>query len=137
MKPVHATRLGAAIRHCGMVLSKLQTETKLLRILTDGRPFEIDYRKSHGEEESQPHACADSDKALYEPTQRGIEPYVGTLDPSTVEYISELMSVKVEVSAMRARLYLGLLDGNTAVAGGNHRYGPNEVISQTSGGITR
>ena len=141
MKPVHATRLGAAIRHCGMVLSKLQTETKLLRILTDGRPFEIDYRKSLGEEESQQYAqqyaCADSDKASYEPTERGIEPYVGTFDPSTVECISELKSVKVEVSNMRARLYMGLLDGNAAVVGGNHRYGPNEVISQTSGGITR
>lgn len=138
MKPVHATRLGAAIRHCGMVLSKLQTETKLLRVLTDGRTFEIDYGTSHEEEESQPYACADNDKTLYEPTERGIEPYAGTLDPNTVECISELKSVKVELSDdMRAQLYKGLLDGNAAVGDGNHRYGPNQVICQTSGGITR
>jgi nitric oxide reductase activation protein len=48
MKPIHATRLGAAVRHCGMILSKLQSQTKVLLVLTDGRPFDIDYGTSYG-----------------------------------------------------------------------------------------
>lgn len=145
MKPMHATRLGAAVRHCGMVLSKLQSETKVLLVLTDGRPFDIDYGTSYGEGESQPYALADSDKALFELTERGIEPYVLTVDPSSEEYVSELKSVKVEIlEDVKAlpekllRLYKGLLDRNAkTVARRSHGYGPSKVISQTSGGITR
>jgi nitric oxide reductase NorD protein len=145
MKPMHATRLGAAIRHCGMVLSKLQTETKVLLVLTDGQLLDIDYGTSYVKEEPQSYALAGSDKALYELTEGGIEPYVRTVDPSTEEYISEPKSVKVEIlDDLRAlfedllRLYEGLLDRYTAaVAPMSHRHGPNQVISQTSGGITR
>ncbi|NNN19024.1 MAG: hypothetical protein HKL84_04130 [Acidimicrobiaceae bacterium] len=120
MKPVHATRLGAAIRHCGTVLSRLQSETKVLIVLTDGRPFDIDYGTTYGEGESQSYALADSDKALSELIGAGIEPYVLTVDPSGEEYISEFKSVQVELlesvnslPEKLLRLYKSLIDRNS------------------------
>ena len=62
LKPVHATRLGTAVRHCGKVLGKIQAETKLLLVLTDGRPYDTDYGTSYGETESQSYAIADSER---------------------------------------------------------------------------
>ena len=117
IKPIHATRLGAAVRHCGMVLSKLQSQSKVLLILTDGRPFDIDYGTSYGEAESQSYALADSDKALWELSTAGIESYVLTVDPSGEEYVSELASAQVEIledisslPEKLLKLYKNLLD---------------------------
>jgi len=144
IKPIHATRLGAAVRHCGMVLSKLQSQTKVLLILTDGRPFDIDYGTSYGEAESQSYALADSDKALWELSVAGIEPYVLTVDPAGEEYVSELASAKVEiledVSSLPEkllRLYKGLLDRDHNLP--NHRHAAHgfKTTIQSLGGHTR
>ena len=119
LKPMHATRLGSAVRHCGMLLSRLQSETKVLLVLTDGRPYDIDYGTGYGEEKSQSYALADSDRALSEVIAAGIEPYVITVDPSGEEYISEFRSVRPELlndvkdlPERLLRLYKGLLDRN-------------------------
>ncbi|MDA8269787.1 MAG: hypothetical protein M0Z39_00035 [Actinomycetota bacterium] len=119
LKPIHATRLGSAVRHCGMLLSKLQSETKVLLVLTDGRPYDIDYGTGYGEEESLSYALEDSDKALSEIVSAGIEPYVITVDPSGEEYISKFRSVRPallndvkDLPERLLRLYKGLLDRN-------------------------
>lgn len=145
MKPVHATRLGSAVRHCGMVLSKLQSETKVLLVLTDGRPFDIDYGTGYGEGGSQSYALADSDKALLELIEAGVEPYVLTVDPSGEEYVSEFKSVKVEVlddvktlPEKLLQLYRSLIDrGAKPAARRSSIHGARKVTGQTSGGITR
>ena len=145
MKPVHATRLGSAVRHCGMVLSKLQSDTKVLLVLTDGRPFDIDYGSSYGEDGSQSYALADSDKALSELIQAGVEPYVLTVDPSGEEYVSEFKSVKVEVlDDVKAlpekllQLYRSLIDREAKPAARrSSNHGARKLTGQTSGGITR
>ncbi|TAN20784.1 MAG: hypothetical protein EPN30_09880 [Actinomycetota bacterium] len=144
MKPIHATRLGAAVRHCGKVLSKLQSQTKVLLILTDGRPFDIDYGTSYGEGESQSYALADSDKALSELEAFGIEPYVLTVDPSGEEYVSEFKSAHVEVledinslPEKLLRLYKSLLDRN--IKSPLHKQAANGAKTniQSLGGHTR
>ncbi len=53
LKPGHYTRLGAAIRHVSAQLSEETTERKLLIVLTDGKPNDLDhYEGQHGIEDS-------------------------------------------------------------------------------------
>lgn len=118
LKPVHATRLGTAVRHCGKVLGKIQAETKLLLVLTDGRPYDTDYGTSYGETESQSYAIADSDMAFKEIMEMAIDPYVLTIDAQGEEYISQFTNVQVDVlkdvnqlPERLLRLYLNLVVG--------------------------
>ena len=53
LKPGHYTRLGAAIRHVSAQLSKEPSARKLLIVLTDGKPNDLDhYEGQHGIEDS-------------------------------------------------------------------------------------
>ena len=143
MKPMHATRLGAAVRHCGMVLKKVQSETKVLLVLTDGRPFDIDYGTSYGEGESQSYALADSDQALSEIVNAGIEPYILTVDRSGEQYVSELKSAKVEVLVdvkslpeKLLRLYTSLFTKSSGQVTRRQLFsGAGISNTQTSGGL--
>lgn len=54
LRPGHYTRLGAAIRHVSAQLSKESSTQKLLLILTDGKPNDLDhYEGRHGIEDSR------------------------------------------------------------------------------------
>jgi nitric oxide reductase NorD protein len=53
LKPGHYTRLGAAIRHVSAQLAKEPSARKLLIVLTDGKPNDLDhYEGQHGIEDS-------------------------------------------------------------------------------------
>ena len=53
LKPGHYTRLGAAIRHVSAQLSEEPSARKLLIVLTDGKPNDLDhYEGQHGIEDS-------------------------------------------------------------------------------------
>lgn len=53
LKPGHFTRLGAAIRHVSAELAKESASHKLLIVLTDGKPNDLDhYEGQHGIEDS-------------------------------------------------------------------------------------
>lgn len=53
MRPGHYTRLGAAIRHTSAQLALQPSEKKLLLVLTDGKPNDLDhYEGRHGIEDS-------------------------------------------------------------------------------------
>jgi len=53
LTPCHYTRLGAAIRHASAMLDAEQSTRKLLLILTDGKPNDLDhYEGVHGIEDS-------------------------------------------------------------------------------------
>jgi nitric oxide reductase NorD protein len=53
LKPGHYTRLGAAIRHASAQLATEPSAHKLLLVLTDGKPNDLDhYEGSHGIEDS-------------------------------------------------------------------------------------
>ncbi|MEO9819652.1 MAG: VWA domain-containing protein [Paracoccaceae bacterium] len=53
LKPGHYTRLGAAIRHVSAQLAKEPSSRKLLIVLTDGKPNDLDhYEGQHGIEDS-------------------------------------------------------------------------------------
>ena len=53
LKPGHYTRLGAAIRHTSAMLAEQTAARKLLIVLTDGKPNDLDhYEGQHGIEDS-------------------------------------------------------------------------------------
>lgn len=54
LRPGHYTRLGAAIRHTSAMLAEQSAARKLLIVLTDGKPNDLDhYEGQHGVEDSR------------------------------------------------------------------------------------
>ena len=83
IQPQDYTRLGAAIRHLGARLSRIEARTRLLITLSDGRPDDIDgYRGSYGIEDTR--------KALIETRHMGIYPYCITIDTDAREYLPHM-----------------------------------------------
>ncbi|MFN3938671.1 MAG: VWA domain-containing protein [Gemmobacter sp.] len=69
-----STRMGAAIRHATAALSGVRAARRLLLVLTDGAPADIDVRDPH-------YLRADARRAVEEAGRLGIVPFCLTLDP--------------------------------------------------------
>ncbi|HEY2866083.1 MAG TPA: VWA domain-containing protein, partial [Pyrinomonadaceae bacterium] len=67
------TRLGAAVRHASARLLKQDARTKLLIVLTDGRPYDHDYGDAR-------YAREDVREALTEAKMSGVTPFCITID---------------------------------------------------------
>ncbi|WP_170403317.1 nitric oxide reductase activation protein NorD [Ruegeria arenilitoris] len=53
LRPGHYTRLGAAVRHCSADLAKQSRKRRLLLVITDGKPNDLDhYEGRHGIEDT-------------------------------------------------------------------------------------
>ncbi len=83
MEGAFSTRMGAAIRHAGFGLKQQQAEKKLLLILTDGRPHDVDVKDDQ-------HLIADACKAVQELDREGIYTYCINLDPGADEYVADI-----------------------------------------------
>jgi hypothetical protein len=83
LKAEFSTRMGAAIRHGAHHLNLQQSDKKLMLILTDGEPADIDI----GDEKA---LIKDTHKAVQECQQKGIYPYCITLDKKADEYIRDI-----------------------------------------------
>lgn len=77
------TRLGAAIRHASARLLKQDARTKLLIVLTDGRPYDHDYGDAR-------YAREDVREALTEAKVTGITPFCITVDRESEGELREL-----------------------------------------------
>jgi hypothetical protein len=77
-----STRMGTAIRHAGHYLAKRNSEKKLLLILTDGEPADIDV-------DDPAFLLADTKKAVEELASAGVHTYCITLDPNADEYVAK------------------------------------------------
>ena len=64
ISPQRNTRMGAAVRHATSVFSNMTARTKLMIIISDGFPNDIDYKRDY--------ALADTRRALLEARTRGI-----------------------------------------------------------------
>ena len=83
MQPYYYTRLGAAIRESAKILDKQQSSTKLLLIISDGKPNDEDrYDGRYGIE--------DTKKAIEELKKKGIISFCITVDVDAKEYLSYL-----------------------------------------------
>ena len=77
------TRLGAAIRHSASKLLRQESRTKLLIILTDGRPYDHDYGDAR-------YAREDVREALTEAKMSGITPFCITVDRESEAELRDL-----------------------------------------------
>ena len=83
IKPGYYTRLGAAIRQGSKILKKQQSQNKLLLILSDGKPNDVDrYDGRYGIE--------DTKKAVEEAKAMGITPFCVTIDLEAKDYLPHL-----------------------------------------------
>ena len=90
VRPVHTTRMGPAIRHATARLGRSDARTKLLVLISDGRPFDLDYGQEYGEGAETDYAIHDTRAALDEARAAGTLPFVLTVDPSGGDYLREL-----------------------------------------------
>ncbi|HDP88522.1 MAG TPA: VWA domain-containing protein [Thioalkalivibrio sp.] len=78
-----STRMGAAMRHAGHHLLKQTERKKLLLLVTDGEPADIDERDPQ-------HLRHDAKKAVEELYSKGIMTYCLTLDPYADQYVKRI-----------------------------------------------
>ncbi len=77
------TRLGAAIRHATAKLEKQEARTRLLIVLSDGRPYDHDYGDAR-------YAREDTREALVDAKTRGITPFCITIDRESEAELRDL-----------------------------------------------
>lgn len=82
-----STRMGAAIRHAGHYLKLQKSSKKLLLVITDGEPADIDVRDPQ-------YLRYDTKKAVEEMTRSGITTFCMTLDPRADQYVSRIFGAK-------------------------------------------
>jgi nitric oxide reductase NorD protein len=87
IRPLHTTRMGPAIRHTIRKLRGQESRTKLLMLISDGRPFDLDYGQQYGENAEVEYAIHDTRQALNEARMAGITPFVLTIDPQGNDYL--------------------------------------------------
>jgi len=83
LKPGYYTRMGAAIRYSAQLLSQEASSQRLLLILTDGKPNDLDrYEGRYGIEDTR--------MAVREAVKRGIRPFCVTIDEKASGYLPYL-----------------------------------------------
>jgi nitric oxide reductase NorD protein len=90
LTPDHTTRMGPAIRHLTARLALTEAATKVLLVVSDGRPYDLDYGQQYGDAAVLDYAVADTARALAEARDRGVRPYLVTVDPAGGDYLSEM-----------------------------------------------
>ncbi|MEE9321581.1 MAG: VWA domain-containing protein [Granulosicoccus sp.] len=83
IQPGYYTRMGTAIRHASSLLVKEASGQKLLLILTDGKPNDLDkYEGRYGIEDTR--------KAVLEAEKQGLRPFCVTIDEQAEDYLPYL-----------------------------------------------
>ncbi len=77
------TRLGAAIRHAAAKLERQEARTRLLIVLSDGRPYDHDYGDAR-------YAREDTREALRQAKTAGITPFCITIDRESEAELRDL-----------------------------------------------
>jgi hypothetical protein len=82
-----STRMGAAIRHAGHHLQLQRSAKKLLIVITDGEPADVDVRDPQ-------YLRYDTKKAVDEVAKFGVTTYCMSLDPRADNYVSRIFGQK-------------------------------------------
>lgn len=83
MKAGWLTRMGAALRHAGHYLAHRRADKKILLLLTDGAPADVDV-------EDPDHLRADARKAVEELAAQDMTVFCLSLDPHADDYVREI-----------------------------------------------
>ncbi|PSJ17781.1 nitric oxide reductase activation protein NorD [Nitrosomonas supralitoralis] len=78
-----STRMGAAMRHANHYLKLQKSAKKLLLVITDGEPADVDVRDPQ-------YLRHDTKKAVEEASRSGIVTYCMSLDPRADQYVSRI-----------------------------------------------
>jgi nitric oxide reductase activation protein len=78
-----STRMGAAIRHAGHHLQQQKSAKKLLLVITDGEPADIDVRDPQ-------YLRSDTKKAVEDVAKHGVITYCMSLDPRADQYVARI-----------------------------------------------
>jgi len=109
IRPGYYTRMGAAIRHASQLLEKEASSQKLLLIITDGKPNDLDkYEGRYGIEDTR--------QAIIEAEKKGLQPFCVTIDEKAEDYLPYLFGKNAfiliknaaELPAKLPQLYLRL-----------------------------
>ena len=106
ISPLHATRMGPAIRHATMKLGQQQSRSKFLFLISDGRPQDRGYSQ---ESSAKGYAIQDTRMALAESRREGITAFCLTVDREGNDYLRAMMGdfayeVLPDVSLLPLRL---------------------------------
>lgn len=82
-----STRMGAAIRHATHYLNNQRTSKKLLMVITDGEPADVDVRDPQ-------YLRYDAKKSVEDAARQGISTFCMTLDPRADQYVSRIFGAK-------------------------------------------
>ncbi|MDP7512044.1 MAG: VWA domain-containing protein [Dehalococcoidia bacterium] len=85
--PLHATRMGAAIRHATSKLEHQDATTKIMFLISDGRPQDRGYSREGVEKE---YAVHDTHMALIEARRKQIVPFCLTVDKAGHDYLKSM-----------------------------------------------
>jgi len=113
IEPRGSTRMGAAIRHAAARLARQGARRRLLIVVSDGYPQDIDYGPDRNDES---YGIRDTARALQEATRAGLATYCVTIDPGGHDYLRAMCAahryaVIDDVQALPealAKVYLGL-----------------------------
>lgn len=83
MEAGFSTRMGGAIRHAAHYLEAQKADKKLMLILTDGEPSDIDV-------EDEKYLISDTKKAVDEISSKGMHSYCISLDRKADDYIQDI-----------------------------------------------
>lgn len=83
IRPGYYTRMGSAIRYASQLLEKEASSQKLLLIITDGKPNDLDkYEGRYGIEDTR--------QAILEAEKKGLQPFCVTIDEKAEDYLPYL-----------------------------------------------
>jgi hypothetical protein len=82
-----STRMGAAIRHATTALRQQRSSKKLLLVITDGEPADVDVRDPQ-------YLRHDTKKAVEEAGRSGVMTYCMSLDPRADQYVSRIFGAR-------------------------------------------
>jgi nitric oxide reductase activation protein len=90
VQAAYSTRMGAALRHAGQLLSGRQADRKLLLVLTDGQPADVDVSDPQ-------HLSADAAQAVRELDRLGLYTHCISLDPKADAYVGRIFGPRYTV----------------------------------------
>lgn len=109
LRPGYYTRMGAAIRQSAKILATENSSQRVMLILSDGKPNDLDqYEGRYGIEDTR--------QAIIEAKRMGLEPFCVTIDSEAEDYLPYLFGTNgyavikepTELSKQLPRLYVNL-----------------------------
>lgn len=83
IRPGYYTRMGAAIRQCTRILSERPAQRRLLLLISDGKPNDLDHYEGR-------YGIEDTRQAVLEARRAGLTPFCVTIDREAGDYLPHL-----------------------------------------------